>query len=62
MNLVVGDKPAEAVIKIDKLIVDAAFNPAEIVCSEIRRALKVNPEVLADSTSLVLTVEIGKFH
>ena len=54
-----GSRPAFGHLIIDKAVVDQAFNPQEIVCSELRLLLKQNPEMLQEASSLTITIEVG---
>lgn len=59
MNIAVGEKPAVLNLVVDKNIVDRAFNPGQIIGGELIRALKLNPAMIVEATSLIITVKVG---
>ena len=62
MKLVVGEAPAYGRVRVQGNVVAQAYNPIEIICSEVRRFLKAtDPAVFELASSMQIMVEIGKF-
>lgn len=61
MRLITGDKPASVELRLDSLMVAMSRDPAQVIGGSVIAALKKKPEVLAEATSMVITIEVGQF-
>lgn len=61
MRLITGDKPASLELRLDKMMVDKALNPAQVIGGSLIAALKKNPDIIAEASSITVTIEIGTF-